>query len=455
VGIRGWVTLLAACLCVTGCSLFGKKSASTTPSGPRTPDSNTAPQFPTRERPSAEPVSTVSQANGVLAGQILDRYNRRPANVYIRVVDLEDTRDPKAAPIEKQADEQGYFTIAGLRPGGHYQLAARGQDGDRVFSGTLLAIPPNPRLTIWVGDDGSAAPVASQQQSVYPGRADADGRPAASLEAPVRDAPAPITQNPASPTSPTPNPNTPAPPSSTPGSAAPAATPDPSRTADRPPVKDGFEQSSPKVNVPGPGEKPADIGTPPGTPKPPSYQSPQRPPDGNSGPTSQAPAESPPVPSCQLVGKRLINLALYDEKGSVWEFRKSRSGQGRYGRLVLIDFWRSQCGPCLVAMKHMVELNQQYGPYGLDVVSIGYVSGTAEQQEAQVRSVRGRYGIRYPTLVGAGNNCPVRTQFDVQAYPTIVLLDENGDIILRKEGLSDRDASELKFEIHRRLLASR
>jgi thiol-disulfide isomerase/thioredoxin len=452
VRIRGWVTSLALCLCVTGCSLFGKKSAQTAPSSPRTPDAGTAPQFPTRERPSAEPVSTVSQANGVLAGQILDRYNRRPGNVYIRVVDLEDTREPKAAPIEKQADEQGYFTIAGLRPGGHYQLVARGQDGDRVFAGTLLAIPPNPRLTIWVGEDTSGAPVAPpSQQPVYPGRSDGDGRPAASLEAPVRDAPAPATQIPGNTA---PNGTAPAPPQA---NSPPPGAPDPSRTADRPPVKDGFEQSKSGVPASVPNANP-NLGAPPGTPKPhdPGPVVPGRGQPGPQGaPTSQAPGESPPVPSCQLVGKRLINLALYDEKGNVWEFRKSRTGQGRYGRLVLIDFWRSQCGPCLVAMKHLVELDQQYGPYGLDVVSIGYVTGTAEQQANQILSVRGRYGLRCSTLIGAGSNCPVKTQFDIQAYPTLVLLDENGDIILRKEGLSDRDLNELRLEIYRRLFASR
>jgi thiol-disulfide isomerase/thioredoxin len=391
----------------------------------------------------------VSQANGVLAGQILDRYNRRPPNVYIRVVDLEDTREPKAAPIEKQADEQGYFTIAGLRAGGHYQLVARGQDGDRVYSGTVLAMPPNPRLTIWVGEDTNAPPgPPASPQAVYPGRSDGDSRPAASLEAPVRDAPAPATQTPGNTA---PNGTAPAPPqANSPATAA----PDPSRTADRPPVKDGFEQSKPvPANINGPKGPPVA----PGTPKPidPPPVSTGRGQSAPPAPTSQAPGESPPVPSCQLVGKRLINLALYDEKGNVWEFRKSRAGQGRYGRLVLIDFWRSGCGPCLDAMKHMVELNQQYGPYGLDVVSIGYVPGTAEQQAAQIVGVRGRYGLRCPTLVGAGANCPVRTQFDVQAYPTLVLLDENGDIILRKEGLGPRDLNELRFEINRRLLASR
>jgi thiol-disulfide isomerase/thioredoxin len=170
------------------------------------------------------------------------------------------------------------------------------------------------------------------------------------------------------------------------------------------------------------------------------------------GPTSQAPDERTPVPSCQLVGRRLINLALYDQNGDVWEYRKSRAGKGRPGRLLLIDFWQSHCGPCLEAMHGIVELNQQYGPFGLDVIGIAYESGTREEALSQILSIRGRYGIRYPTLLGNGRSCPVRNQFDIQAFPTLVLIDQNGDIVLRKEGLSKRDYEELRVEIYKRLI---
>ena len=70
----------------------------------------------------------------------------------------------------------------------------------------------------------------------------------------------------------------------------------------------------------------------------------------------------------------------------------------------------------------------------------------------QIRSVRGRYGIGYPTLLSGGSNCPVQAQFDVHAFPTLILLDENGDIVWRKEGLSPRDYEELKLEIYKRLI---
>ncbi len=437
--IRGGFIVFAACLSLTGCSLFGKKSAA-----PNSPNSSTdlpAPQFPSRERPSAEPVSTTPQASGVLAGQILDRLNRRPPSAYIRVVDLEDTREPRAAPIEKQTDEQGYFTISGLRPGGHYQLVARVQDGDRVFTGTLAAMPPNPRLTIWVGEDASGASTSpATPQAVYPGRADGDNRPAASLEPPVKDTvPQPNGQAPSAPPA-----NSGTPPAQ--GNNTAPAAPDNSRT-----VRNGFEEGPPKVSVPGPASPSGTVVQPPGTPQP-ADPPPVVPVQPQSPRSSQAPAEDAPVPSCQLVGRRLVNLALYDEKGNVWEYRKRGQGQGRLGRLVLIDFWSSGCIPCLAAMRHLVELNQLYQPYGLDVVGIAYETGTLDQQVAHVRSVRGRYGVQYPTLLGAGTNCPVRTQFDVQVFPTLILLDENGQIVLRKEGLNDRDFAELKAEINRRLI---
>jgi thiol-disulfide isomerase/thioredoxin len=377
----------------------------------------------------------------------LDRYNRRPGNVWIRVVDLEDTREPKAAPIEKQSDEQGYFSIVGLRPGGHYQLLARVQDGDRVFAGSLVATPPNPRLTIWVSEEtGGTVSPATQQQPAYPGKPDGTRRPAASLDTPVKDgAPPAATPNRADPRTNT----TPAPNSGADAAPATPATPDTTRTTE------GFERvSPPPVNASVPGPTTPAPAWPPGYPQPkdqPPADPPRRQPQ-SIGPTSQAPAEPAPVPSCQLVGRRLINLALYEQNGKVWEYRKSRLGNGRLGRLTLIDFWFSQCGPCLAGMHHVVELDQQYRPYGLDVIGIAYESGTQAQRIAQVNSARGRYGIRYPTLLGAGSNCPVQAQFDVYDFPTLILLDENGDIVWRKKGPSARDYEELKKEIYQRLI---
>ena len=54
-----------------------------------------------------------------------------------------------------QPPEKGYFTIQGLQVGRHYQLIARVKDGTKMLSGTTLATPPNPRVTIYLSEDNT------------------------------------------------------------------------------------------------------------------------------------------------------------------------------------------------------------------------------------------------------------------------------------------------------------
>src|SRR5262249_44679802 len=52
------------------------------------------------------------------------------------------------------------------------------------------------------------------------------------------------------------------------------------------------------------------------------------------------------VPWCVLTGSRLTNFALHDLDGQAWEYQRDRKG-----RLILLDFWYSSCGPCLRAIE--------------------------------------------------------------------------------------------------------
>jgi hypothetical protein len=96
-------------------------------------------------------------------------------------------------------------------------------------------------------------------------------------------------------------------------------------------------------------------------------------------------------------------------------------------------------------------MHEAYQPYGLQIVGIAEEAGPREQQVTAVRSVRGRLGMFYTTLLSDRTTCPVREQFGVQSYPTLFLLDENGEIVWRCEGPDERALYELKVEIHKRL----
>jgi thiol-disulfide isomerase/thioredoxin len=161
---------------------------------------------------------------------------------------------------------------------------------------------------------------------------------------------------------------------------------------------------------------------------------------------SPAPTPSAPVPFCVLTGRKLDNFALNDLNGQPWEYRKDRRG-----KLVLLDFWKTSCVPCLHAIPHLNGWRQTYGPYGLEVVGIAYETGSHEEKVRRIRSLR--YSPAYTVLLGTSpaERCPVKNQFQALYFPTLVLLDETGQIVWRGEGLDAQQLRELEFEIKRRL----
>lgn len=378
--------------------------------------------------------------NGVLAGQVIDGYQRRLTSSVIQVVETDGGR--AGAPIEVPVDNQGYFTINGLQAGKRYQLTARARAGSQPLAGSTWATPPDPKLVIRLTDDIAPPPAPS----------------AAAWPPPGSEPPPPNWGN-----------------TPTPG-AEPARAPGNSNGWSAPGANRG---------------RPAELGPPVGTkPAPPPPPPPSRPlsleniADGkekdfasresvpglipsqgpnNNQPTPSAdavaaiprgqPIASPPmdpgparVPSCVLTGQTLHNFALNDLNGRPWEFRYHR------GRIVLIDFWGTWCIPCLHSIPHLNILQDRYGSYGLEVIGIAYEGGTPLEQARKVNDVRQRLRINYQLLLGSDRSqCPVKTQFGVSQFPTLVLLDEKGRIIWRGEGLDGQRARDLDIIIRQRL----
>jgi thiol-disulfide isomerase/thioredoxin len=345
--------------------------------------------------------------SGILAGQVIDSYNQRPAGVYIQV---QEAGQAAAAPVEVAADSQGYFTIQSLQPGHHYQLTARLRSGDRLMAGTTYATPPDPKVLIRISEDfattttpppptapsvpGGPTPGADSGWSPLGNRPNGGApRHAAEIGPPVA---APPNQPPLRPESITQN---------------------------------GLAQNSPPL---------ADI--------PPQGRGNRYPRPGVDNLTMPAVGQAV-VPSCVLTGQTLSNFALLDLSGQPWEYQRNHRG-----RLTLIDFWGTWCAFCMQAIPHLNMLQDRYGPAGLEVIGIAYEDGNFMQQVAKVNRARQMRQIRYQVLLGGDRDrCPVRTQFAVLNWPTLVLLDENGRIIWRCEGLDAQQMRELDVIIHQRL----
>jgi thiol-disulfide isomerase/thioredoxin len=423
---------MAMCLAATGCKMFGKKSNAST--------SNPAPagQYTPAERAVADRTAPPQGVNGIIAGQVIDSFNRKPPPTVIQVVSL-DAKDPNAAPITVKldpvnADTNGYFTIQNLQPGRQYQLIARAEDGTKKLAGVTWATPPNPRVTIRISEDFAGKDItegappkrrAGNNQRTPPKPDERSKDPAAYIGTPIAPESQGASEN-----------GTPIPLG---GSVAPTGA-NGNNSGSLPPIETSHPENLSKDNV-------ASIIRPPVAEmnglRPPREQPPRE------GTPLVALTGSAPVPSCSLTGRTLYNFALNDIEGKPWEFRKDRKG-----RLVLIDFWGTWCIPCQHAIPHLKDLQWRYGQFGLEVVGVAYEHGTPAQQVQNVKRVAARLQTNYRLLLGSGydSDCPVRKQFEVRTYPSLFLLDEKGQIVWQsREGLGPRELQELEFEIQRRL----
>jgi thiol-disulfide isomerase/thioredoxin len=440
------VTLVTVCLGLAGCSLFGKKQTARNNNG--TPKPFLGSETPAKAETTALPRSSngpLPGANGLLAGRVVAQSSGQPIQAVIRVVNLEN-EDAKTAELDVWTDQSGYFTISGLKVGGQYELIARAKDGGDLISRMVFEKPPKAALFIEMDKRYTTAKTPPVPDAPKPpekkSTAGADNAPeqtsAVGIGPPVRlpDQEAP----------PRVNLNNPLPDNG--GAATPggANSPNPANIADG-----GFQRVRPPSET-------VTIPSPPPLPRPPQWEN-----VPNDSPPRGAPiAPGPPgsvdlprtpttVPSCVLTGNRLYNFALYNIDGRVWEYQQNKN---KNGRLMLLDFWHHQCQYCLTGMHHLVDLQRDYGPYGLEVVGIACEIGPVEQQRRDVFSARGRYHINFPTLLSGGSNSPILTQFQVHYFPLLVLLDENGTILWRSsdQGMDDYAYESLTRMINNRLI---
>jgi thiol-disulfide isomerase/thioredoxin len=433
VRIVACVSLLIAGLGAVGCTASGKKpavgSGSTTGSGNAAGSRTTAtPEAETSVTPAPAPAVT-----SLLAGQVKDKFDRIATKATILVVATREGNEPAPAPFRVQADERGFFTIPGLDPGKAYQLTAQIKDGGQVIAeGKVFAQPPDPRLLIRVSEDfvtPTTTPIPNSDP--YPGDTSPkpdkkkDDRPAASIGTPLTPrseaAPAPVV--PAEAPSRTPDREhigritPPGVRPSLPGNInSGAVPPPPARSEDKLP---SVPETAPEKATPTPA-------TPPGTER------------------------RTPIPWCKLVGKNL-DFGLYDLGGQPWELSRNRKG-----RLVLLDFWHTECPPCRAAIRHLNALQREFGGAGLEVVGIVYEAGLPEERARRVREVQQQTGpIQYTILLGghreAASSCPVHTELGVTAHPTLFLVDEEGNVVRKFVGLDALQLRDLTLEIEKRL----
>lgn len=118
------------------------------------------------------------------------------------------------------------------------------------------------------------------------------------------------------------------------------------------------------------------------------------------------------------------------------------SMQDLRGRVVLLDFWATWCGPCRMVMPYLDGLHRQYHDRGLTVL------GVSVESSGVIR----RHLVRHPVAYTvAHDGTGMSRSFGIRAIPTLVLIDRQGKVRQIYAGLNGARLRELSSLVPRLL----
>jgi thiol-disulfide isomerase/thioredoxin len=102
------------------------------------------------------------------------------------------------------------------------------------------------------------------------------------------------------------------------------------------------------------------------------------------------------------------------------------------GKVVIVDFWATWCGPCKASIPHLIELQNQYKEQGLEVVGISLDTTGPKAVSAFATGQK----MNYTVLMG--NDDVAAAYGGIKGIPVAFVVTQDGKIYRRYVGYRDK-----------------
>jgi thiol-disulfide isomerase/thioredoxin len=102
------------------------------------------------------------------------------------------------------------------------------------------------------------------------------------------------------------------------------------------------------------------------------------------------------------------------------------------GKIVLLNFWATWCGPCKAEIPGFVELQEKYKD---DLVIVGF---SVDDPADKAKAFAAEYKINYPVLLGEGREDVQESYGPIWGIPASFLISKDGKVCRKHLGIAPK-----------------
>ncbi|MBI3189381.1 MAG: TlpA family protein disulfide reductase [Ignavibacteriales bacterium] len=135
------------------------------------------------------------------------------------------------------------------------------------------------------------------------------------------------------------------------------------------------------------------------------------------------------IDNVQLREGIVPNFSFTDANGQTTNFDSFK------GKVTLVNFWATWCGPCKVELPDLIALSKEYSDRNVRFIGISTDRGSDVVED--VRTFVQKSGITYQIVI---SNDDIESAYgNIHAIPTTFIVDENGKIVESFVGVRSKE----------------